>query len=59
MPDGVILYFAGSHNGGEVRFGTDGYLYAAIGGCDYAGDSGYWKYPVTSKKMSTVPGPST
>ena len=36
------LNFAGIHNGGDVRFGTDGYLYAGIGdgGCDYAGDSG-------------------
>jgi glucose/arabinose dehydrogenase len=35
------LNFAGNHNGGDVRFGTDGYLYAGIGdgGCDYAGDS--------------------
>ena len=37
-----VLNFAGNHNGGDVRFGTDGYLYAGIGdgGCDYANDSG-------------------
>jgi len=39
--DGV-LNFAGNHNGGELRVGPDGDLYAGIGdgGCDYAGDSG-------------------
>jgi glucose/arabinose dehydrogenase len=37
-----VLNFAGNHNGGDVKFGTDGYMYASIGdgGCDYAGDSG-------------------
>ena len=32
----------GNHNGGDVQFGKDGYLYIAVGdgGCDYNNDSG-------------------
>ena len=37
-----IPSWAGNHNGGDVQFGRDGYLYISVGdgGCDYANDSG-------------------
>jgi glucose/arabinose dehydrogenase len=37
-----ILSPNGNHNGGDLQFGKDGYLYIGVGdgGCDYAGDSG-------------------
>jgi glucose/arabinose dehydrogenase len=49
---------AGNHNGGDVKFGRDGTLFATIGdgGCDYAADSGCAGSNDASRDLQTLTG---
>jgi glucose/arabinose dehydrogenase len=49
---------AGNHNGGDVKFGKDGTLFATVGdgGCDYAGDSGCAGSNDASRDQQTLTG---
>lgn len=48
----------GVHNGGDLKFAKDGYLYISVGdgGCDYAGDSGCFALNDASRDLHALVG---